>query len=62
MFYYRYFVSSWNQTGILRGKWVMILMMVLLVLINLEHQDCCSLSNFLLYKLMWMFSNDTCYL
>lgn len=62
MFCYRYFVSSWNQIGILHWKWVLISVMVLLVLISLEHQDCCSLSNFLLYKLMWTFSNDTCYL
>jgi len=62
MFYYRYLISSWNQIGILCWKWVPISMMVLLVLINLEHQDCCISSNFLLYELMWMFSNDTCYL
>jgi hypothetical protein len=30
--------------------------------LNPEHQDCCSLSSFLLYKLMWMFSIDMCYL
>jgi len=62
IFYYQYFISSWKQVGVLRCKWVLMLMMVLLVLINHKHQDCCNLSNFLLYILMWMFSSDTCYL
>ena len=62
MFCYQYFISSWKQIGVLRWRWVPMLMMILLALISLKHQDCCSLSSFLLYKLMWLFSNDTCYL